>query len=45
MFAPVMLTAGTTYFVDFLNINGMGANVGLWQNDASGNRCRPAARR
>jgi hypothetical protein len=31
-FAPVHLTAGTTYFVDFLNTVGMGVNLGSWQD-------------
>jgi hypothetical protein len=30
-FAPISLTAGTTYFVDLLNINGMGVDLGTWQ--------------
>jgi hypothetical protein len=34
-FAPVHLTAGTTYFVDFLNTVGMGVNLGSWQNVGS----------
>ncbi len=29
-FAPVMLMAGTTYFVDFLNIGGMSLDLGQW---------------
>jgi hypothetical protein len=28
--SSVMLTAGTPYFVDFLNINGMGLDLGQW---------------
>jgi hypothetical protein len=27
---PVQLTAGVTYFVDFLNLQGMGLNIGQW---------------
>lgn len=33
----VQLTAGTTYFVDFLDTVGMGVNLGSWQNDQNGN--------
>jgi hypothetical protein len=36
-FSPVSLVAGKTYFVDYLNINGMGGNVGQWANDSHGN--------
>lgn len=35
--APIDLTAGTTYFVDFLNTEGMGVDVGQWANDPQGN--------
>ncbi len=31
-FAPVQLTAGKAYFVDFLHTDGMGVNVGQWAN-------------
>ena len=29
-FAPVLLTAGTTYFVDLLNVGGMSLDIGQW---------------
>lgn len=29
-FAPVQLTAGKSYFVDFLHTDGMGVNLGQW---------------
>jgi len=35
-FASISITAGTSYFVDFLNIGGMGVNVGSWADDGSG---------
>lgn len=31
-FSPVFLTAGTTYFVDILNLTGMGLDLGQWTN-------------
>lgn len=31
-FAPIPFTAGTTYFVDFKGINGLGVDLGTWQN-------------
>lgn len=34
-FAPIELVAGETYFVDFLDVRGMGVNVGTWDFDAS----------
>src|SRR5262249_13502966 len=37
MFPGVVLNAGTRYFVDFVGINGMGNNVGLWNTDGQGN--------
>lgn len=37
MFPGVTLAAGTRYFVDFMGINGMGLNVGLWRPDPNGN--------
>jgi hypothetical protein len=39
---PVTLTAGTTYFVDFLNIEGMGINLGQYTVDGSGNHIASA---
>jgi len=36
-FAPVLITAGQSYFVDFLNSAGMGVNLGQWANDNQGN--------
>ena len=30
-FSPIPLTAGTTYFVDFVGIDGMGVDLGQWQ--------------
>jgi hypothetical protein len=35
-FPTVHLTAGTTYFVDFLNTVGMGVNLGSWQDTGGG---------
>jgi len=35
-FSPVLLTAGQTYFVDFMGMNGMGVNVGQWADNAQG---------
>jgi len=32
---PVSLVAGTTYFVDLLNVTGMGVDYGQWQNNES----------
>lgn len=31
-----LISAGTTYFVDFLNTAGMGVNLGTWQDTGSG---------
>jgi hypothetical protein len=28
--SPLLLSAGTTYFVDFLDVQGLGSNVGQW---------------
>lgn len=36
-FTSTVLTAGHSYFVDFLNTAGMGVNLGSWANDANGN--------
>lgn len=36
-FAPVLITAGQQYFVNFLNTIGMGVNLGSWNTDPSGN--------
>jgi hypothetical protein len=36
-FAPTVLAAGTSYFVDFLNTAGMGVNLGSWALDGNGN--------
>jgi hypothetical protein len=36
-FSPVTLVAGHTYFVDYLNIGGMGINTGQWALDSHGN--------
>jgi hypothetical protein len=36
-FAPLRLSAGTTYFVDFLDVLDVGINLATWQNDANGN--------
>jgi len=34
-FSPILLHAGTTYFVDFLNVLDMGVNLGTWEYDSS----------
>lgn len=36
-FAPLRLTAGTKYFVDFLDVQDVGINVATWANDLGGN--------
>ena len=36
-FPNVALSSASTYFVDFLNTQGMGVNLGQWANDANGN--------
>jgi hypothetical protein len=35
-FPDVTVTAGQTYFVDFLNTIGMGVNLGQWSDEGSG---------
>lgn len=36
-FDPVELQGGTTYFVNLLNVMGIGVNLGTWENDINGN--------
>lgn len=36
-FPGVTLTGGSSYFVDFLNTQGMGVNLGQWANDVNNN--------
>jgi hypothetical protein len=32
-YAPISLTAGHTYFVNYLNLSGMGVNLGTWDDE------------
>lgn len=36
-FTPLRLTAGTKYFIDFLDVQDVGINVATWANDPGGN--------
>jgi PEP-CTERM motif-containing protein len=38
-----LLTAGTTYFVNFLNTQGMGVNLGQWTGDGTDSGSTPSA--
>jgi hypothetical protein len=36
-FPSVTLSGGSSYFIDFLNTQGLGVNLGQWANDNNGN--------
>ncbi len=38
-----LITAGTTYFVNFLNTQGMGVNLGQWTGDGTDSGSTPSA--
>jgi hypothetical protein len=42
-FPSTPITAGTTYFVDFLNTQGMGVNLGQWTGDGTDAGSKPSA--